>query len=991
MRYGGNMFANPGSMPNTLPGMSPRLSSSWVARQKKTGGFNKAQILEVEGCRQNPIGSQTSKVGALNLDFAAQKEYNIISPRATSISPRAGDTMRPKSASAATRRQTSFNFEPQVPVPPSMPGRSSQIGLSPRNPHPSSVMRPDGKMARPGSAAAASSRGRYGRSLRTSTDVPAEKVGAASTGIRDGTIGMSVKYQAAAGWRPMSAGAARGRIARGTGLVATGTHHDSKGISEALYGGGPPRAHIPQYIEDEKKVLRYYCYFTETNPWRNQGTGLPDCAMDQLRICMITYYIADSTLAIYLNEKTNSGVTGGIFFKKSHAYHSDGTLIAPSDIIVGESIKIVGRSFTITDADKFTRDFMNKEFNIKLARPHPYPDYDNHKTFGAEHATGMGKPRLLHKKAASTTGKVSAQHTLVKEQMKKAAQFYAHDKHVLRFQAMWDDRSSAGGQLNPFEVHYYLADDTIEVREKLKDPLRRGYAEFPILLKKCRCPKNWDQVKKGQPPDYVTPDDLICGSFLHVFGRPLKLLSCDLFTQQYYSQHYGLDQPSIEAKPAASPPKKMPIPILGDGFLPIGSEEDTIGTVWGFKRPVKDMDKLMKNQNKMMRARMKLAEPAGVAINADRRFILTYYLEDDTLAVYEEPLKNAGIGLTGNGGTYLKKGKYKNALTEKNFQAPDVFTDGLICVEGYEPLRILEMDLHSLLYMENNNHEFKFSDMDTIMRKILDRLGQRNTNLRAICQARDPTRHGTFEYKEMIEALVEANVAQSLNLQEIITVCRFFSDPDEMGLPSITQPIRYRDLCDMAASIATLEMFEDNEGKKFAIFLRNCENAIVNDDTVRDCLTHANALRVRGTLAEVNDYLRAPQTRSVKEWSIARQKYQAILEPLISDAFLKAYGIKFSCENTTLNEYASPTARLYRRMALSRVMWRANFRGVDVDNTGFIQPGDIMTVAKGNSLRLSSADLAILTKNFSIADGSIPYHDLCDAVFDWNVLGAEDL
>ena len=50
-----------------------------------------------------------------------------------------------------------------------------------------------------------------------------------------------------------------------------------------------------------------------------------------------------------------------------------------------------------------------------------------------------------------------------------------------------------------------------------------------------------------------------------------------------------------------------------------------------------------------------------------------------------------------------------------------------------------------------------------------------------------------------------------------------------------------------------------------------------------------------------------------------------------------------------------------------------------------------MTVAKGNSLRLSSADLAILTKNFSIADGSIPYHDLCDAVFDWNVLGAEDL
>jgi hypothetical protein len=811
-----------------------------------------------------------------------------------------------------------------------------------------------------------------------------------TTGVVDGTIGMNQKFAAAAGWRPMSAGAARASRARSKGAFAgqqgpQQSVHSSKGVSETLSGAVAARAHVPQYVEDEKRVLRYYCYFTERNPWRNQGTGLPDAALDQLRICKITYYISDGQLAIYLNERINSGVTGGIFFKKSAAYHADGSLIEPTDLLVGETVKIVGRNFTITDADKFTRDFMSRNYDITLARPQPYPDHDNHKTFGAEHATGMGKSKLLHKKATGGAGRASAQHKLVKEKMKKAAQFYEHDRHVLRFQALWDDRSSEQGQLNPFEVHYYLADDTIEVCEKLKDPLRRGYAAFPMLLKKSRVPKNWHGVKMGQAPDYVSPDDLQCGSFVHIFGRPLKLLSCDLFTQQYYREHYGLDQPCLEAKPPPQPARAMPVPQLGDGFLPIGSEEDTIGTVWGYKRPFKDMDKLMKHQNKMLRARMKLAEPGGVDINAHRRFILTYYLEDDTLAVFEEPLKNAGIGLEGNGGTYLKKGKYTNTLTGKYFDAPDVYTDGLICVQGYDALRVLEMDLHSLTHMEAYNHEFKFSNMDVVMRKVLDRLRQSGVDLRQRFARVDPSIDGSLSHTDVIGVLVEAGVTQTLNLHEVITLCRFFSEPDEWGQPSINQPIRWRDFCDMAASIATMEMFEVDEKKKFEIFLRNCENAVVNDDTVRNQLTHDNEIIVRDMITKAEAFLRGPQTRSIRDWNIARQKYKAILEPLIADAFMKAYGIQYSSDNVTLQNDLSPQQRLYNRLALSRVMFRANFRSMDFNGSGFISAEELDLVLKTNKVHMSAQDRTILIANFATGpDGMIAYHAFCDAVFDWN-------
>ena len=44
-------------------------------------------------------------------------------------------------------------------------------------------------------------------------------------------------------------------------------------------------------------------------------------------------------------------------------------------------------------------------------------------------------------------------------------QFLDHDRHVLRFFCTWDDSQAMFGDVRQMILHYFLADDTIEIRE----------------------------------------------------------------------------------------------------------------------------------------------------------------------------------------------------------------------------------------------------------------------------------------------------------------------------------------------------------------------------------------------------------------------------------------------------------------------------------------------------------------------------------------------
>ena len=60
----------------------------------------------------------------------------------------------------------------------------------------------------------------------------------------------------------------------------------------------------------------------------------------------------------------------------------------------------------------------------------------------------------------------------------------------------------------PYIMHYYLADDTIEIREVKY--ANSGRDDFPVMLKRQKLPKKFSLNQPGQTyeEDYINPQDV---------------------------------------------------------------------------------------------------------------------------------------------------------------------------------------------------------------------------------------------------------------------------------------------------------------------------------------------------------------------------------------------------------------------------------------------------------------------------------------------------
>ena len=105
-------------------------------------------------------------------------------------------------------------------------------------------------------------------------------------------------------------------------------------------------------------------------------------------------------------------------------------------------------------------------------------------------------------------------------------QFLENDRKVLRFYASFEKI--------PHIVHYFLADDSIEVRE-VSLP-NSGRDPFPVTFKRQKLPKKFALNQPGQTyaENFVTAKEICVGSYLEVFGRAYFIESCDEFTKNYY-------------------------------------------------------------------------------------------------------------------------------------------------------------------------------------------------------------------------------------------------------------------------------------------------------------------------------------------------------------------------------------------------------------------------------------------------------------------------
>lgn len=111
------------------------------------------------------------------------------------------------------------------------------------------------------------------------------------------------------------------------------------------------------------QVLRFYGYFKE---------AVVESAVENHRVrkVVVQYYVTDGTIQVIEPKEDNSGIPQGTFLKRHRVEKAEGGgYVNATDLVVGSEVELYGRTYYLTDADDFTRDFLQKEFGIELNEP----------------------------------------------------------------------------------------------------------------------------------------------------------------------------------------------------------------------------------------------------------------------------------------------------------------------------------------------------------------------------------------------------------------------------------------------------------------------------------------------------------------------------------------------------------------------------------------------------------------------------------------------
>jgi len=466
----------------------------------------------------------------------------------------------------------------------------------------------------------------------------------------------------------------------------------------------PPEAFIPAHVAWDKKVLKFNGYYKQT------VHESPD-EYFRVRPVDVFYYLEDDSISVIEPHVENSGMPQGKLIKRQRLPKNDaGDSWHWKDINLGMTLTFYGKNFHVTNCDSFTKDFLESEGQV-VNGPEQIP-VDPYITRRAEKA------------ALRTFNTPSA--------FDKLRQFKELDRKVLRLFCVWDDRDQMFGEMRAFVLHYYLVDDTMEVRE-VHTP-NDGRDPFPVLIGRHKVPKNrFDlpssfpsvvmEISEQEIKEYYTPKDFQIGSTIMIYGRKFLVYDCDNFTKGFFYNHFGTTnfQP-IEVKGrAAELPKMEMAPYNG-----LGSIEDSLQSCQSLipAPPKKDFIKMLENDHKELRfeAIMDTTRPE----DKGRRFIITYRLADDMLTVYEPPVRNSGI----IGGKFLERtrvAKPGSSLEAPQYYGPQDFHIGAVIEVFKHRFVITNADAYVLAYMQDHSGQFPAHTLESIKQKVGEYTGPRET------------------------------------------------------------------------------------------------------------------------------------------------------------------------------------------------------------------------------------------------------------------------
>jgi len=518
----------------------------------------------------------------------------------------------------------------------------------------------------------------------------------------------------------------------------------------------------PAWLKHDKQTLRFHAHFQESVIERADENSL-------IRNVVICYHMEDGTLSIREPRVENSGIPQGAFLKRSQVPREDGQgLLGPDDLRCGMNIIIYGRNYRINRCDRFTRWFYEQN-GIEVGEDEPDVEDLWRKSYRFK---TKAEKRDLPMTRSAMEAKTMAKYAVGKPPPKQISQFLMNDRKVLRFRGFWDDATLYGARLY-FVIHYYLADNTVEINEAhARNSGRDGY---PIFLKRGPLYKqNKLQAFPGaltSDGDPYMPEDFMVGQAIHVWNRKVMLYDCDDFTRNFYQTSMGLDQ--FEGKIDVSEKPLRHRKLLPPPHNGIGSPEDSLNNckMLAPKPPKVDLVRLMTYSGENLRFEATMAN--GEPEDATRRLIISLYPETMpiTVSVFEMQARNSGH----MGGRFAERKRITNPDTGKYFELTDFFVGQTVTIAS-QPLRIVKADEHALQFMEARPEEFPMASPDACAKQLSPLAGER--------EMRDEAGIDPDRLKELA-----ADHGVHVVDHEVITLLRHFNaGVAEGGTPLISGP-----------------------------------------------------------------------------------------------------------------------------------------------------------------------------------------------------------
>ncbi|CAJ1343019.1 unnamed protein product [Effrenium voratum] len=509
----------------------------------------------------------------------------------------------------------------------------------------------------------------------------------------------------------------------------------------------------PAWLKHEKQVLRFYAFFQES------VTERPD-ENSRKRHIILMYYLEDGSISMSEPRIENSGIAQGSFLKRQRVEWPDGRgFVSPEDLRCGIEITLFGRTYHISGCDRFTRWYFD-ELGIDVGENEEVLDDDWQKSY---------KLRKLAERGSLPPSQFAVeQKTVGQFQMgappvtKKLSQFLLNDRKVLRFHGFWDDHTKYGARTY-FNIHYYLADNTMEFNEaKCRNS---GRYAAPVFFKRgILRKKNVAHCVPAMLTDescMYLPEDLRVGDSIDVWGRKVMLYDCDDFTQRFYQDYMRVDQRANRLDVSEQPLRHLKLkPPPHNG---VGREEDSLISTQmiNVKAPKVDLEKLMVYTGEVLRFEAKMVN--SLPEDEMRVLVIAWYPHDDEVAVFEVPVRNSGHWT----GKFADKRRMKNPDTGENFKLSDLVIGNTVTIAG-QPLYITRADERCLRFLEARPKQFPYADPVACCRKL--------SALKGEPEMQDLAGIEPDRLKELANEL-------SLHLvdHEIVTVLRHCGATDEEG------------------------------------------------------------------------------------------------------------------------------------------------------------------------------------------------------------------